>query len=253
MLCSIYGKGLQEGYLILRAIAPLLVSFGAFVDVFVSALVSLLVAREENVWTEVRRRALSEAVGEADLPRDHELVQVGEILPVPEMKDGMHRADGECEPEAVGQAPCAEQARLGVQEARHAVEVSQARQRSSARPAAPGSRSSGMRTRRSSPTAPPSETLLDTGKAAPALMAEKRPQNEEAFPRLARAGHCPGARGLVPCPEDDGRGLQEERAPEREGKEAPSDWVSRIGVGPVEGSSVSPIASRPGSRSPARG
>lgn len=53
MLCSIYGKGLQEGYLILRAIAPLLVSFGAFVDVFVSALVSLLVAREENVWTEV--------------------------------------------------------------------------------------------------------------------------------------------------------------------------------------------------------
>jgi aerobic C4-dicarboxylate transport protein len=53
MLCSIYGKGLQEGYLILRAIAPLLVSFGVFVDVFVSALVSLLVAREENVWTEV--------------------------------------------------------------------------------------------------------------------------------------------------------------------------------------------------------
>ena len=53
MLCSLYGKGLQEGYLILRAIAPLLVSFGVFVDVFVSALVSLLVAREENVWTEV--------------------------------------------------------------------------------------------------------------------------------------------------------------------------------------------------------
>ena len=53
MLCGIYAKGLQEGYLILRAIAPLLVSFGAFVDVIVSSLVSLLVAREENVWTEV--------------------------------------------------------------------------------------------------------------------------------------------------------------------------------------------------------
>jgi aerobic C4-dicarboxylate transport protein len=53
MLCSIYAKGLQEGYLILRTIAPLLVSFGAFIDVLSSAFVSLLVAREENVWTEV--------------------------------------------------------------------------------------------------------------------------------------------------------------------------------------------------------
>jgi aerobic C4-dicarboxylate transport protein len=53
MLCSMYGKGLQEGYLILRNIAPLLVSFGAFIDVLSSAFVSLLIAREENVWTEV--------------------------------------------------------------------------------------------------------------------------------------------------------------------------------------------------------
>ena len=53
MLCSIYAKGLQEGYLILLTIAPLLVSLGAFVDVVASALVSLLIAREENVWTEV--------------------------------------------------------------------------------------------------------------------------------------------------------------------------------------------------------
>ena len=53
MLCSLYGKGLQEGYLILRSIAPLLVSFGAFIDVLSSAFVSLLIAREENVWTEV--------------------------------------------------------------------------------------------------------------------------------------------------------------------------------------------------------
>jgi Na+/H+-dicarboxylate symporter len=53
MLCSIYAKGLQEGYLILRTIAPLLVSFGAFIDVLSAAFASLLIAREENVWTEV--------------------------------------------------------------------------------------------------------------------------------------------------------------------------------------------------------
>jgi Na+/H+-dicarboxylate symporter len=53
MLCSLYAKGLQEGYLILRTIAPLLVSFGAFIDVLSSTFVSLLIAREENVWTEI--------------------------------------------------------------------------------------------------------------------------------------------------------------------------------------------------------
>jgi aerobic C4-dicarboxylate transport protein len=53
MLCSIYAKGLQEGYLILRTIAPLLVSFGVFIDVLSAAFASLLIAREENVWTEV--------------------------------------------------------------------------------------------------------------------------------------------------------------------------------------------------------
>jgi len=53
MLCSLYAKGLQEGYLIVKNIAPLLVSFGAFIDVLSAAFVSLLIAREENVWTEV--------------------------------------------------------------------------------------------------------------------------------------------------------------------------------------------------------
>lgn len=52
-LCSLYGKGLQEGYLVLKAIAPLLVAFGAFIDVLGSAFISLLIAREENVWTQV--------------------------------------------------------------------------------------------------------------------------------------------------------------------------------------------------------
>ncbi|HEY9595120.1 MAG TPA: cation:dicarboxylase symporter family transporter [Spirochaetia bacterium] len=53
MLCSLYAKGLQDGYLILKTIAPLLVSFGAFVDVLSASFASLLIAREENVWTEV--------------------------------------------------------------------------------------------------------------------------------------------------------------------------------------------------------
>jgi aerobic C4-dicarboxylate transport protein len=51
MLCNLYG--LQEGYLILKTIAPLLVSFGVFIDVLASAFTSLLIAREENLWTEV--------------------------------------------------------------------------------------------------------------------------------------------------------------------------------------------------------
>ena len=53
MLSFLYGKGWQEGYLLLQAIAPLLVSVGVFLDVLTSAFASLLVAREENVWTEV--------------------------------------------------------------------------------------------------------------------------------------------------------------------------------------------------------
>ncbi len=53
MLSFLYGKGGQEGYLLLQAIAPLLVSAGVFLDVLASAFASLLIAREENVWTEV--------------------------------------------------------------------------------------------------------------------------------------------------------------------------------------------------------
>jgi aerobic C4-dicarboxylate transport protein len=53
MLCFLYGKGLQEGYLILKGIAPILVAFGTFIDVVSSAFTSLLIAREENLWTEV--------------------------------------------------------------------------------------------------------------------------------------------------------------------------------------------------------
>jgi len=53
MLCGLYGQGRQEGYLILENIAPLLVSLGVFIDVIASGFTSLLIAREENLWTEV--------------------------------------------------------------------------------------------------------------------------------------------------------------------------------------------------------
>jgi aerobic C4-dicarboxylate transport protein len=52
-LCAMYGRGLQEGYLILNPIAPLLVSFGAILDVITSAFASFLVARHQQVHEEV--------------------------------------------------------------------------------------------------------------------------------------------------------------------------------------------------------
>jgi len=52
-LCALYGRGLQEGYLILRPIAPLLISFGVLLDVLTSAFVSFLVSRHEQIAQEV--------------------------------------------------------------------------------------------------------------------------------------------------------------------------------------------------------
>jgi aerobic C4-dicarboxylate transport protein len=54
-LCGIYGRGIQEGYLILKPIAPLLMSYGVLLDVLAGAFVSLLVARQEKVWRDVDR------------------------------------------------------------------------------------------------------------------------------------------------------------------------------------------------------
>ncbi len=52
-LCGIYGGGLQEGYLILKPIASLMISFGVLLDVLTSAFVSLLVAKHEQIAGEV--------------------------------------------------------------------------------------------------------------------------------------------------------------------------------------------------------
>jgi aerobic C4-dicarboxylate transport protein len=51
-LCALFGKGLQEGYLILRPVLPLLISFGVLLDVLTSGLVSWLVAYKEGVLEE---------------------------------------------------------------------------------------------------------------------------------------------------------------------------------------------------------
>ena len=53
MLTGLYGRGLQEGYLILQPIAPLLVSVAAFLDTVVAALVSALLGRQLEVARDV--------------------------------------------------------------------------------------------------------------------------------------------------------------------------------------------------------
>lgn len=53
VLCSLYGNGVEEGYLIVQPIAPLLVSFGAMIDVVTSALATFLVAKRQNIQEEV--------------------------------------------------------------------------------------------------------------------------------------------------------------------------------------------------------
>jgi Na+/H+-dicarboxylate symporter len=49
LLCSLYGRGLENGYLTLQPVLPILVSFSALLDVYVGSLASLLVARHEKV------------------------------------------------------------------------------------------------------------------------------------------------------------------------------------------------------------
>jgi aerobic C4-dicarboxylate transport protein len=55
-LCALFGRGLQEGYLILKPIAPLLISFGVLLDVLTSGFVAMLVARKVNAWDAVETR-----------------------------------------------------------------------------------------------------------------------------------------------------------------------------------------------------
>ncbi len=46
LLSQLFGRGLEEGYLILTPVAPLLISFGAFLDILCASLVTLLVSEK---------------------------------------------------------------------------------------------------------------------------------------------------------------------------------------------------------------
>ena len=53
LLCTIFGKGIQEGYLILKPAAPLLISAGVILDVITSAFVAFLLSSHEGVRKEI--------------------------------------------------------------------------------------------------------------------------------------------------------------------------------------------------------
>lgn len=52
-MCALYGRGIEEGYLILGAVMPILISFGVLLDVVTSAFASLLIAKHEDVHEEI--------------------------------------------------------------------------------------------------------------------------------------------------------------------------------------------------------
>jgi len=49
-LCGLYGKGLEEGYLILQPILPLLISLSVFLDIITTSLVSVLITKHEGLF-----------------------------------------------------------------------------------------------------------------------------------------------------------------------------------------------------------
>ena len=51
-MCALYGRGIEEGYLILGAVMPILISFGVLLDVFTASFVTLLVSQHEEVQKE---------------------------------------------------------------------------------------------------------------------------------------------------------------------------------------------------------
>ena len=59
ILCGIYGQGRQDAYLIIMPIAPLLVSYGAFLDAVTAALGTYLVGRGHPDHTEIEARDFS--------------------------------------------------------------------------------------------------------------------------------------------------------------------------------------------------
>jgi len=56
LLCSMYGNGIEEGFLIIKPVAPLLMSFGVFLDVITASFIAYLTARHEGLQKEIRIR-----------------------------------------------------------------------------------------------------------------------------------------------------------------------------------------------------
>lgn len=56
LLCSLYGRGLENGYLTLQPVLPVLVSFAALLDVYVTGLASLLVTRHGKMQNVIQPR-----------------------------------------------------------------------------------------------------------------------------------------------------------------------------------------------------
>ncbi len=52
-ICVLYGRGIEQGYLILRPVLPLLISFGILLDVITSSLVVFLTARHEEFQKDI--------------------------------------------------------------------------------------------------------------------------------------------------------------------------------------------------------
>ena len=55
-LCALYGRGYEEGYLILKPIAPMLISLAVFLDVTTASFASLLVAAHEKMQDDVKTK-----------------------------------------------------------------------------------------------------------------------------------------------------------------------------------------------------
>jgi aerobic C4-dicarboxylate transport protein len=54
ILCTFYGKGLEEGFLLLWPIAAILVSIGAALDIVIAAIITTLVAEKEGVRKDIK-------------------------------------------------------------------------------------------------------------------------------------------------------------------------------------------------------
>lgn len=53
LMCSIYGKGIEEGYLILKPVLPVLFSISVMLDILTNSIISMLAARKSGLHTDI--------------------------------------------------------------------------------------------------------------------------------------------------------------------------------------------------------